>query len=181
MRSHEPKRGAFSLTRRKLVLGGSLVGGALIAGYTANNFGAIASGALSIGAEQPSASPFGPFIRIDTDGWVTVVNKHQEMGQGTHAGLAAIVAEELDANWDKIRIESSPANVAVYKNNAMGMQVTAGSSAIAGSWQQLRPRWCGCERNVRACSGVEVGCVSGLHLCPERLCNPRWVEPPRRV
>ncbi|MFH0296459.1 xanthine dehydrogenase family protein molybdopterin-binding subunit [Bradyrhizobium sp. 31Argb] len=126
------------LTRRRLVLGGSLLGGALVVGYTARNIGAVASGALSIGAQSPDPSAFGPFIKIDEAGWVTVVNKHQEMGQGTHAGLAAIVAEELDADWEKVRLESSPANAAIYKNTVMGIQATAGSSAIAGSWDQLR-------------------------------------------
>ncbi|MBO4226822.1 xanthine dehydrogenase family protein molybdopterin-binding subunit [Bradyrhizobium neotropicale] len=138
MKLRNGKAGPLSLTRRKLVLGGSLVGGALIIGYTAMNFGSVAAGALSIGAEQPAASPFGPFIRIDADGWVTVVNAFQEMGQGVHAGIAAIIAEELDADWGKIRVVAAPANTAVYKNGAMGMQVTAGSSAIAGAWHRLR-------------------------------------------
>lgn len=138
MALRKDKTGGVNVTRRRLILGGSFAGGALIVGYTATNFGAVASGALSIGAEQPVASPFGPFIRIDSDGWVTVVNAHQEMGQGIHAGVAAIVAEELDADWSKVRVVSAPANVAVYKNTATGMQVTAGSGAIAGSWHQLR-------------------------------------------
>src|SRR5688572_16402823 len=74
MTSPQTKSSAFALTRRKLVLGGSLVGGALIIGYTAANLGAVASGALSIGAEAPVSGPFGPFITIDRDNWVTVVN-----------------------------------------------------------------------------------------------------------
>jgi len=134
----QTKSSAFALTRRKLVLGGSMVGGALIIGYTAANFGAVASGALSIGAEAPVSGPFGPFITIDRDNWVTVVNAYQEMGQGIHAGVAAIVAEELDADWSKVKVMSAPANAAVYRNKAMGMQATAGSSAIAGAWTQLR-------------------------------------------
>jgi len=67
-----------------------------------------------------------------------VVSKHIEFGQGNHAGLAAIVAEELDADWDKVKVEFAPANAKVYSNSAMGVQGTGGSSAIANSWTQLR-------------------------------------------
>lgn len=127
------------LSRRRLLVGG-LVGGTLVVGYAAaRNFGTIASAALSIGAEEPDPSAFGPFIQIDREGWVTVINKHQEMGQGTHAGVAAIVAEELDADWDKVRVKPAPANNALYKNaNMLGLQGTGGSTAIASSWDQLR-------------------------------------------
>lgn len=131
----EKPRGGL-LSRRKLLVG--LAGGALVVGYAATNIGTVASAALSVGAKELDPSAFGPFIRIDAEGWVTVINKHQEMGQGVHAGLAAMVAEELDADWHKIRIESAPANASVYKNGTMGLQATAGSSAIAGSWDQLR-------------------------------------------
>lgn len=119
----KPRHGLLS--RRKLLVG--LAGGALVVGYTASNIGTVASAALSVGAKKPDPSAFGPFIRIDADGWVTVINKYQEMGQGVHAGLAAMVAEELDADWDKIKIESAPANVAVYKNRLKGLQVMASS------------------------------------------------------
>lgn len=126
------------LTRRRLVLGGSLLGGALVVGYAATNFGAIAAGALSIGARETNPGAFGPFIKIDETGWVTVVNRYQEMGQGTHAGLAAIVAEELDADWEMVRFETAPANAAVYRDATMGIQGTGASQAIASSWDQLR-------------------------------------------
>lgn len=126
------------LTRRRLVLGGSLLGGTLVVGYAATNFGAVAAGALSVGAVDVNPGVFGPFIKIDEAGWVTVVNRYLEMGQGTHAGLAAIVAEELDADWEMVRFESAPANAAVYRDVTMGIQGTGASHAIAGSWNQLR-------------------------------------------
>jgi isoquinoline 1-oxidoreductase subunit beta len=134
--SKRPRRRLFSLSRRRLIAGGGLAGGALVVGYIAGP-GTIASTILSMGAKEIEPSAFGPFIRIDAQGWVTVVNKHQEMGQGTHAGLAAMVAEELDADWNTIKIESAPANAAVYRG-AAGMQATVGSNAINGSWNQLR-------------------------------------------
>src|SRR5665213_1502670 len=93
---------------------------------------------LSIGVKQTDFGPFGPFIRIARDGAVTVVSKHIEFGQGVHAGLAAIVAEELGADWDTVKVVQAPANAKVYANLGMGVQGTGGSSAIANSWPQLR-------------------------------------------
>ncbi|MGB0866757.1 MAG: molybdopterin cofactor-binding domain-containing protein [Granulosicoccaceae bacterium] len=78
------------------------------------------------------------FVRIGSDDTVTVVIKHLEMGQGTYTGLATLVAEELDADWSKVRAESAPADAAKYKNLFFGMQGTGGSTAIANSYMQMR-------------------------------------------
>ena len=68
-----------------------------------------------------------------------MVSKHIEFGQGNHAGLAAIVAEELDADWSKVVVEQAPANAKLYGTPMMfGMQGTGGSSAINSSWTLLR-------------------------------------------
>jgi len=132
------KRPVF--TRRRFIIGASavgatigaaLVGGALVVGTTVPDI-------LSYGADT-AVGPFGAFIKIAPDGIVTLVSKHLEMGQGNHAGLAAIVAEELDADWSKMRYEQAPANAKLYGNALMqGLQGTGGSSAIANSWMQLR-------------------------------------------
>ncbi len=92
---------------------------------------------LSIGAKEDFGA-FGPFIKIGADGAVTVISKHIEFGQGNHAGLAAIAAEELDADWTRVKVEQAPAIAKVYANLGMGVQGTGGSSAIANSWMQLR-------------------------------------------
>ncbi len=92
-------------------------------------------------AAAVSAPVFAPnaFLRIDADGGVTVIAKHVEMGQGAHTGIATVLAEELDADWARVRVESAPANAKVYANLAFGaLQGTGGSSAMANSWMQLR-------------------------------------------
>jgi isoquinoline 1-oxidoreductase subunit beta len=91
-------------------------------------------------AAPAATTPFAPnaFLRIGTDESVTVIAKHLEMGQGTYTGLATIVAEELDADWTRVRVESAPADAKLYSNLAFGMQGTGGSSGIANSWPQLR-------------------------------------------
>ncbi len=79
------------------------------------------------------------FLRIGADNSVTVVAKHLEMGQGAYTGIATIVAEELDADWASVRVESAPADAKRYANLTFGtMQATGGSSAMANSWNQLR-------------------------------------------
>ncbi|WP_321812007.1 MULTISPECIES: xanthine dehydrogenase family protein molybdopterin-binding subunit [unclassified Burkholderia] len=97
-------------------------------------------GRRALAATAPAAD-FAPnaFLRITPDGTVTVIAKHVEMGQGAYTGIATIVAEELDADWSSVRVESAPADAKRYANLAFGtMQGTGGSSAMANSWQQLR-------------------------------------------
>lgn len=93
------------------------------------------------GAPKAAAKNFEPnaFLRIGEDNTVTVISKHLEMGQGTYTGLATIVAEELDADWAQVRVESAPADAKRYNNLSWGpMQGTGGSSAMSNSWAQLR-------------------------------------------
>ncbi|HEY0745680.1 MAG TPA: molybdopterin cofactor-binding domain-containing protein, partial [Steroidobacteraceae bacterium] len=103
-----------------------------------------ASTRRALGAAAPGAmapSPFAPnaFVRIGSDDSITVIAKHLEMGQGSYTGLATILAEELDADWSKVTVESAPADAKLYNNLAFGpVQGTGGSSAMANSYAQLR-------------------------------------------
>ncbi len=125
----------FRPTRREMiVVSAAAAGGALLVGCSPADL-------LSIGADDKHFGPFGPFLRIDAEGVVTVVSKHIEFGQGSHTGLAAMVAEELDADWSKVRIAQAAANAKVYGNldpGLGGVQGTGGSSAIHNSWDQMR-------------------------------------------
>jgi isoquinoline 1-oxidoreductase beta subunit len=96
--------------------------------------------AQALAAAETSA-PFAPnaFVRIGSDNRITIISKHIEMGQGSYTGLATILADELDADWAQVRVESAPADATRYANLAFGkIQGTGGSSAIANSWPQLR-------------------------------------------
>jgi isoquinoline 1-oxidoreductase beta subunit len=98
-------------------------------------------GGAARAGDTPAAAGFAPnaFVSIGTDGTVTVLAKHLEMGQGAYTGLATIVAEELDADWAKVRVDGAPANAKLYNNTLWGpFQGTGGSTAIANSWDQLR-------------------------------------------
>ena len=97
--------------------------------------------AHALAAPNAAPPPFAPnaFLRIGTDDSITVISKHLEMGQGAYTGLATIVAEELDADWARIRVESAPADAKLYNNFVFGSaQGTGGSSSINNSWPQLR-------------------------------------------
>ncbi|MGR4066492.1 molybdopterin cofactor-binding domain-containing protein [Billgrantia sp. C5P2] len=91
-------------------------------------------------AQEGTEDDFEPnaFVRIAADGTVVVLAKHLEMGQGTYTGLATLVAEELDADWSRVRVEGAPADTERYKNLAFGLQGTGGSTAIANSYEQMR-------------------------------------------
>lgn len=82
--------------------------------------------------EQPSA-----FVRIDADGTVTVTINRLDFGQGVQTGLPMILAEELDADWSKVRSVHGDANPA-YADPAFGMHLTGGSNSIKNSYTQYR-------------------------------------------
>ena len=130
MNAHTPVAKADPSRREVLVVGAVVAGSSLLVGCSLGDL-------MSIGSEAEFGA-FGPFIKITDDGQVTVVSKHVEFGQGSHAGLAAIVAEELDADWNRVRVEQAPAVAKAYANTAMGVQGTGGSTAISNSWTQLR-------------------------------------------
>jgi isoquinoline 1-oxidoreductase beta subunit len=97
--------------------------------------------ALALAGVPNVNAPFAPnaFVRIGSDESITIISKHIEMGQGSYTGLATILADELDADWAHVRVESAPADAERYANLAFGkIQGTGGSSAIANSWLQLR-------------------------------------------
>ena len=91
------------------------------------------------GAVGPIHFEPNAFLRIGTDNSVTVISKHLEMGQGTYTGLATILADELDADWNRVRVEGAPADAKRYNNLFWGpAQGTGGSTAMANSWEQMR-------------------------------------------
>jgi len=88
---------------------------------------------------EPTATPapeppFEPnlFVHIDPDGLVTLTIHRSEMGQGVRTSLAMILADELEAEWAKIKIVQAPANT------KFDSQITSGSGTVSGAYDQLR-------------------------------------------
>lgn len=119
-------------SRRDFLKSSATAGAGLVLGFHLPHKLMAAAGASAAGVFAPNA-----FLRIDPDGLVTVIAKHDEMGQGVHTSLAMIIAEELEADFPKMRVEPAPPGVA-YNNNAFGVQMTGGSTSSWSSFEQMR-------------------------------------------
>ncbi|PYM25675.1 MAG: twin-arginine translocation pathway signal protein [Candidatus Rokuibacteriota bacterium] len=114
----------LQLSRRQLLKGSAALGAGLVIGFR-----------LPLGADaQQPAEPgkFAPnqWFSIDRDGQVTIVNSVPEMGQGTSTSMPMIVADELDVDLSKVKVEQAPANPKVYGNPVTGAQSYGGSRGI---------------------------------------------------
>lgn len=109
---------------------------ALVLGFFFSGRKAMAGGALR---PSPPTASFQPnaFLSVDSTGAVTIVVNHAEMGQGVATALPMLVAEELDADWSKVRTEFAPVD-AVFNHAFMGMQMTGGSTSVHSEYERLR-------------------------------------------
>ena len=154
------------MKRRRLVLGTVAAAGALTVGW----------GLMPLRQRLHTRTPlntaagqaaFNGWVKVGADDSVTIVMPKSEMGQGVHTGLAMLLAEELDADWARVRIEASPVD-AIYNNVAtvidalpfhpdeegalrsslewltgktvreIGLMMTGGSSSIKDLWLPMR-------------------------------------------
>lgn len=123
-----------SMPRRRFLKSSILASGGLVIGFV------IPGAARWASAETNSASKtFAPnaFLRIGSDDSVTVLLAHSEMGQGIWTALPMLVAEELDADWSKIRVEHAPA-APEYFHPMFGMQATGGSTSTSVEFDRYR-------------------------------------------
>src|SRR3984893_13349365 len=120
--------GKTEITRRGLMVGAAGL-----------SFG-VASG-LQFGAAEAApdmAAILSPWVTISTDNMVAIMSPAAEMGQGSLTSLPLILAEELDADWSKVRVIVAPPNDDLYKNPSFGFMYTAGSNAVTSYFKQLR-------------------------------------------
>ncbi|MNO36342.1 Isoquinoline 1-oxidoreductase subunit beta [compost metagenome] len=120
-----------ALSRRGFLKGSAMLGGGLVVAFAMPGAHRFAMGAENQG------NVFAPnaFLRIGNDNSVTVLLGHSEMGQGIWTGLTMLIAEELDADWTKIRVEHAPASAADYGLPGFGgMQITGGSTS---TWMEF--------------------------------------------
>ena len=94
-------------TRRAFIGAGSLVGGGFVLGVAGV---ALAPGRHSVvSADAAEKGELTTWITVTPDNFVTILVPHCEMGQGSQTGLAMMAAEEMEADWDRVRIEEAPA------------------------------------------------------------------------
>ena len=120
-----------ALSRRGFLKGATALGSGLVVAFVIPGAHRFAQGADNQGnVFTPNA-----FLRIGNDNSVTVLLGHSEMGQGIWTGLTLLIAEELDADWSKIRVEHSPASAKDYGLAGFGgMQITGGSTS---TWMEF--------------------------------------------
>ena len=90
-------------------------------------------------AGAPATPTFLPnaWLRIGPDGYVTILVDRSEMGQGVDTSLPMLLAEELDADWKRVRVEHAPAGEE-YVNPMFGIQGTGGSTSVRAAFKPLR-------------------------------------------
>jgi isoquinoline 1-oxidoreductase beta subunit len=116
-------------SRRTILKVSAALGGGLLLGF---GF-ASSRGDAAAAAFAPNA-----FIRIASDGQVTLIMPQAEMGQGIYTAHAMILAEELDADFAKVVVEASPPSDALYGNPAFQLQATGNSNSVRAFWTPLR-------------------------------------------
>jgi len=122
----------LELRRREFLLASAAVGGGLVLGFYVPFKGA----PIAAAAEPPKIQP-NAWLKISRDGQVTIIVAKSEMGQGVWTSMPMLVAEELDADWSRVRPEQSGV-APVYNHTVFGIMVTGGSTSVSSSWEQLR-------------------------------------------
>ena len=111
-------------SRREVIQLAAGGGGGLVLGFT-----------LAGKGEAAPAAParLNTYVSIRPDGWVEVVSKNPEIGQGVKTSMPMMIAEELDADWSKVRTLQADSDPTLY-----GRQVAGGSMSTPLHWDELR-------------------------------------------
>ena len=116
-------------SRRLFVTASLALGGGLLLTLSPPSLAQRERRAGNAGAE----AALGPYIRIASDGIVTIFAKNPDMGQGAKTMLPMIIADELDVAWASVRSESAPTNPALYD-----FQASWGSMTTTTCWDPMR-------------------------------------------
>jgi isoquinoline 1-oxidoreductase beta subunit len=125
-------RPAADLSRRNFLRASAMASGGLLLSLSLP-FASRESKAQSSDSFEPNA-----FIRIGGDGQIVLTMLYVEMGQGTYTSIPMLIAEELEVDLKRVRLEHAPPNEQLYMNPLLGVQATGNSNAIRGAWQPLR-------------------------------------------
>ncbi len=118
-------------TRRDfLKVSGSVAGGLALGFYMPGRHN------VALAAEGKSASP-NAWVKIGQDNTITIMVARSEMGQDVYTSMPMLVAEELEVDLSKIKVEFAPP-AEVYINALLGGQLTGGSTSVRDAWEKLR-------------------------------------------
>jgi len=123
------------VSRRQFLTAGAATGGGLLLGWHVD-----ARARVLAAAAKAKPSVFAPnaFIRIGTDGRVTLIMSQVEMGQGTYTSMPMLLAEELEVGLDQVRLEHAPPDDKLYANPLFGDQETGASTSVRVFYEPLR-------------------------------------------
>ncbi len=133
-----PRRPASVITRRRLLQAAAgFQIGVVVSRFDSTKWligrpGDGAATADAAAALQEAGSAVGTFIRIDPSGVCTIITPKPDIGQGVRTSLSMLVAEELEVDWEAVRIEQAP------PDGAFGGQGVGGSGSIRQGWTPLR-------------------------------------------
>lgn len=165
MRASDVVRDGFS--RREFVKVSALAGGGLLLSISLAGCGRERSEAARdgmLGGARPAGDGPAPdgawrpsaWVRVDPDNTATVTVAKSEMGQGVRTTLALILAEEMDLDWDRVRVAQAPADEETY-----GRQGTGGSASVRTSWQTLREAGAAAREMLVAAAADELEVEAG--------------------
>ena len=139
------------VTRRLFLKGGLAVGAGLVIGLR------LPTGRSPLEAAQQGRI-FEPnaWIRIDREGMVTIINGQSEMGQGILTSMPMVVADELEADWTKVKVEQAPADPA-YNNPRRQAQFTNSSASIRDHIEVWRRAGAAAKEMLIAAAAKEWG------------------------
>ena len=163
----------MSKTRRTFLIGTGLVGGALVIGTTLA-WRRVAGAQSFKPPVKDGETAFNAWLKILPDSTILVQVPRQEMGQGIYTMLAMLVAEELDADWSKVRVEQAQIS-AVYGNatalgdsapapmqaamiataRVLGVQMTGGSTSTRDGWEPMRTAAASARNVLLAAAGAK--------------------------
>src|SRR6185436_18959441 len=126
------REGMMNLNRRTFLKTTTAVGGGLMIGSYLALDGADTD-LLAAGTFEPNI-----WLKVNSDDTVRIMLSQLEMGQGVMTSMPMLVAEELDVDWSKVKIEWTPADAKYGNPNFGGQQLTAGSNSVRGMWKILR-------------------------------------------
>jgi isoquinoline 1-oxidoreductase beta subunit len=117
----------LELVTRRTFLGGMFSAGALVIGARVLPLEAFAAPGADTAAWKP-----GVYLGVETNGTVIIVAHRSEMGTGIRTALPLIVADELDADWTKVKVEQA------LGDTKYGSQNTDGSCSIRDFYDAMR-------------------------------------------
>lgn len=127
----QPQTTALSRRSFLLTLGGA---GVAVAFGGLASVARAAAGDGVVGGLKPNI-----WVTIEADGTVNLVSPAVEMGQGVKTALPLLIAEEMDAEWEKVHVVQAPSDAERYGNPGFyGIQLTGGSETVRGYYLLLR-------------------------------------------